>query len=138
MATKKFNPVTPSLRNMTVSDFAEVTKKTPEKSLLAVKKEKAGKIKHSYDVSIPYFFGIGKSKYEALETDSSVDFDTAEFEKNEAESDKALRRASSKKDLFKVDESKDEEAPPLKVVFKKQEKDVTEKSDGENADGKDN
>lgn len=106
--------------------------------VLAVKKEKAGKIKHSYDVSIPYFFGIEKSKYEALETDSSVDFDTAEFEKNEAESDKALRRASSKKDLFKADESKDEETPPLKVVFKKQEKDVTEKSDGENADGKDN
>ena len=43
MATKRFNPVTPSLRNMTVSDFAEVTKKTPEKSLLAVKKEKAGR-----------------------------------------------------------------------------------------------
>ena len=43
MATKRFNPVTPSLRNMTVSDFAEVTKKTPEKSLLTVKKEKAGR-----------------------------------------------------------------------------------------------
>ena len=39
MATKKFNPVTPSLRNMTVSDFAEITKKTPEKSLLTVKEE---------------------------------------------------------------------------------------------------
>ena len=41
MATKKFRPVTPSLRNTTVSDFAEITKKTPEKSLLTVKKEKA-------------------------------------------------------------------------------------------------
>ena len=30
MATKKFRPVTPSLRNTTVSDFAEITKKTPE------------------------------------------------------------------------------------------------------------
>ena len=39
MATKKFRPTTPSLRNMTVSDFAEITKKTPEKSLLTVKKE---------------------------------------------------------------------------------------------------
>ena len=39
MATKKFRPVTPSLRNTTVSDFAEITKKTPEKSLLTVKKE---------------------------------------------------------------------------------------------------
>ena len=48
MATKKFRPTTPSLRNMTVSDFAEITKKAPEKSLLAVKKEKAGR--NSYDI----------------------------------------------------------------------------------------
>ena len=34
MGIKKFKPVTPSLRYRTVSDFAEVTKKTPEKSLL--------------------------------------------------------------------------------------------------------
>ena len=27
MATKKFRPMTPSLRNMTVSDFAEITKR---------------------------------------------------------------------------------------------------------------
>ena len=38
MATKKFRPVTPSLRNTTVSDFAEITKKTPEKSLLEKKR----------------------------------------------------------------------------------------------------
>ena len=31
MGTKKFRPITPSLRNMTVSDFSEITKKTPEK-----------------------------------------------------------------------------------------------------------
>lgn len=27
MATKKFRPVTPSLRNMALSDFSEITKK---------------------------------------------------------------------------------------------------------------
>ena len=37
MGTKKFRPTTPSLRNMTVSDFSEITKKKPEKSLLIVK-----------------------------------------------------------------------------------------------------
>ena len=42
MGMKHFNAYTPSRRNMTVSDFAEITKKTPEKSLLAKKKEKAG------------------------------------------------------------------------------------------------
>ena len=39
MAMKHFKPYTPSRRNMTVSDFSEVTKKTPEKSLLAKKRE---------------------------------------------------------------------------------------------------
>ena len=43
MGTKKFRPVTPSLRGMAVSDFSEITKKTPEKSLLEVKKSKAGR-----------------------------------------------------------------------------------------------
>ena len=34
MGIKKFKPVTPTLRYRTVSDFAEVTKSEPEKSLL--------------------------------------------------------------------------------------------------------
>ncbi len=34
MGIKKFKPITPSLRYRTVSDFSEITKKTPEKSLL--------------------------------------------------------------------------------------------------------
>ena len=34
MGIKKFNPITPTLRYRTVSDFAEITKSTPEKSLL--------------------------------------------------------------------------------------------------------
>ena len=41
MGMKHFNPYTPSRRNMTVSTFDEITKKTPEKSLLAKKKENA-------------------------------------------------------------------------------------------------
>ena len=43
MGMKHFNPTTPSLRNMTVSTFDEITKKTPEKSLLATKKKNAGR-----------------------------------------------------------------------------------------------
>ena len=43
MGMKHFNAYTPSRRNMTVSDFSEITKKTPEKSLLSKKKEKAGR-----------------------------------------------------------------------------------------------
>ena len=43
MGMKHFNAYTPSRRNMTVSDFAEITKKTPEKSLLAKKERKSWK-----------------------------------------------------------------------------------------------
>jgi len=40
MGVKRYKPYTPSRRQMTVSDFAEITKKTPEKSLVVhLKKE---------------------------------------------------------------------------------------------------
>ena len=34
MGIKTYNPYTPSRRNMTGSDFSEITKTTPEKSLV--------------------------------------------------------------------------------------------------------
>lgn len=43
MAVKRFKPYTPSRREMSVSDFAEITKSTPEKSLTKGKSEKAGR-----------------------------------------------------------------------------------------------
>ena len=43
MGMKHFKAYTPSRRNMTVSTFEEITKKTPEKSLLATKKKNAGR-----------------------------------------------------------------------------------------------
>ena len=43
MALKKFKPVTPSLRFKTVSDFAEITKSEPEKSLTRSKKRSGGR-----------------------------------------------------------------------------------------------
>ena len=39
MGIKTFNPYTPSRRHMTGSDFAEITKSTPMKSLVAKKKK---------------------------------------------------------------------------------------------------
>ena len=36
MGIKKYNPYTPSRRQMTGLDFAAVTKKTPEKSAISV------------------------------------------------------------------------------------------------------
>ena len=43
MPVKKFRPVTPALRWKTVSDFAEITRSTPEKSLLEPQRSKGGR-----------------------------------------------------------------------------------------------
>ena len=43
MGIKTYNPYTPSRRNMTGSDFAEITKTTPEKSLTVSLKKNSGR-----------------------------------------------------------------------------------------------
>jgi len=43
MAVKKFNPTTPSRRNMTMASFEEITTDVPEKSLLVSKKKTGGR-----------------------------------------------------------------------------------------------
>ena len=43
MGIKTYNPYTPSRRNMTGSDFSEITKSTPEKSLTVSLKKNAGR-----------------------------------------------------------------------------------------------
>ena len=43
MGIKTYNPYTPSRRNMTGSDFSEITKTTPEKSLCSSVKKTAGR-----------------------------------------------------------------------------------------------
>ena len=66
MGMKHFRPTTPSLRNMTVSTFDEITKKTPEKSLLAKKKEKAGR--NSYGrITVRHQGGGNRQKYRIID-----------------------------------------------------------------------
>ena len=66
MGMKHFNAYTPSRINMTVSDFAEITKKTPEKSLLAKKKEKAGR--NSYGrITVRHQGGGNRQKYRIID-----------------------------------------------------------------------
>ncbi len=63
---KHFKPYTPSRRNMTVSDFAEITKKTPEKSLLAKKKKHAGR--NSYGrITVRHQGGGNRQKYRIID-----------------------------------------------------------------------
>lgn len=66
MGMKHFKAYTPSRRNMTVSDFAEVTKKTPEKSLLATKKKNAGR--NSYGrITVRHQGGGNRQKYRIID-----------------------------------------------------------------------
>ncbi len=66
MGTKKFRPVTPSLRNMSVSDFSEITKKASEKSLLTVKKEKAGRNAQG-KITVRHQGGGNRQKYRIID-----------------------------------------------------------------------
>ena len=66
MATKTYKAYTPSRRNMTTLDYSEITKKTPEKSLLTVKKEKAGR--NSYGrITVRHQGGGNRQKYRIMD-----------------------------------------------------------------------
>ena len=66
MATIKYKPTTPARRNMSVPDFAEITKFSPEKSLLTVKKKHAGR--NSYGkITVRHHGGGNKQKYRIID-----------------------------------------------------------------------
>ena len=66
MGIKRYNAYTPSRRNMTSLDYSEITKKTPEKSLLAVKKEKAGR-NASGRITVRHQGGGNRQKYRIID-----------------------------------------------------------------------
>jgi len=66
MGMKHFRPTTPSLRNMTVSTFDEITKSTPEKSLLTTKKKNSGR--NSYGrITVRHQGGGNRQKYRLVD-----------------------------------------------------------------------
>ena len=66
MSMKHFKAYTPSRRQMTVSNYDEVTKKTPEKSLLTVKKKNAGR--NSYGrITVRHQGGGNRQKYRIID-----------------------------------------------------------------------
>ncbi len=66
MGIKHYRACTPSKRNMTCSTFEEVTKKTPEKSLLATKKKNAGR--NSYGrITVRHQGGGNRQKYRIID-----------------------------------------------------------------------
>ncbi len=66
MPTIKYKPTTPARRNMTVPSFEEVTKFSPEKSLLATKKKHSGR--NSYGrITVRHHGGGNKQKYRLID-----------------------------------------------------------------------
>ncbi len=66
MATKKFNPTSPARRFMTVSDFAEITKSEPERSLLTTLSKSGGR--NSYGrITVRHRGGGNKRKYRIID-----------------------------------------------------------------------
>ena len=66
MGIKTYNPYTPSRRNMTGSDFSEVTKKTPEKSLVTSKKKNAGR-NNQGKITVRHHGGGNRQKYRIID-----------------------------------------------------------------------
>ena len=66
MGIKTYNPYTPSRRNMTGSDFSEITKTTPEKSLLASKKKTAGR-NNQGKITVRHRGGGSRRKYRIID-----------------------------------------------------------------------
>ena len=72
MAIMRYKPTTPSRRNMTSPSFSEVTKFTPEKSLIAKKKKNAGR--NSYGkITVRHHGGGNKQKYRIIDFKRSAD-----------------------------------------------------------------
>ncbi len=66
MPTKKFNPTSPARRFMTVSDFAEITKHEPERSLLTTLSKSGGR--NSYGrITVRHRGGGNKRKYRIID-----------------------------------------------------------------------
>lgn len=66
MGIKTYNPYTPSRRNMTGLDFSEITKTTPEKSLLAKKSKNSGR-NNQGKITVRHHGGGNRQKYRIID-----------------------------------------------------------------------
>ena len=66
MGIKTYNPYTPSRRNMTGSDFSEITKTTPEKSLVVSLKKNAGR-NNQGKITVRHQGGGNRQKYRMVD-----------------------------------------------------------------------
>jgi len=66
MGIRKFRPITPGTRKRSVADFKEITRSTPEKSLLAPLKKSGGRNNHGH-LSMRHRGGGHKRRYRLID-----------------------------------------------------------------------
>ena len=66
MAVIRYKPTSPARRNMSVSDFAEITSTTPERSLL-VSKNKTGGRNNTGRITVRHIGGGNRNKYRIID-----------------------------------------------------------------------
>ena len=66
MGIRTYNPYTPSRRHMTGLDFEEITKSTPEKSLIAKKDKTAGR-NNQGKITVRHHGGGNRQKYRIID-----------------------------------------------------------------------
>ena len=72
MAVKTFKPTTPARRQMTVPSFDEITKKTPEKSLVTVLKKHAGR-NNTGKITVRHQGGGNRIKYRIIDFKKKIE-----------------------------------------------------------------
>ena len=72
MAVKTFKPITPARRQMTVPSFEEITKKTPEKSLVTVLKKHAGR-NNTGRITVRHQGGGNRIKYRIIDFKKKIE-----------------------------------------------------------------
>ena len=72
MAVKTFKPITPARRQMTVPSFEEITKKTPEKSLITVLKKNAGR-NNTGKITVRHHGGGNRVKYRIIDFKKKIE-----------------------------------------------------------------
>ena len=72
MAVKTFKPTTPARRQMTVPGFEEITKKTPEKSLITVLKKHSGR-NNTGKITVRHQGGGNRIKYRIIDFKKKIE-----------------------------------------------------------------
>ena len=78
MGIKKYTPYTPSRRHMTGSDFSEITKTTPEKSLISYTVARTAGRNNQGKITVRHRGGGAKRKYRNIDFKRNHKFKNAD------------------------------------------------------------